>query len=486
MKKELDSLVSAFLFHVVNLRDRIAFISESSTLTYGAAGIWMAALARGLSKCGIKHGDRVGLHVRNDTDLALCYFAVHSLGAVAVFIDIESPDAAVAKIVEDCEARLLVSNKQAFNGSLPVVSFSELASEAADDLPEPSCRPNDLADLIYTTGTTNRPKGVQLTHANILSAARHINAVVQHGPRDVELVPIPLTHSFGLGRLRCMALAGNALILEPGMQNAAKVLTRLLESKATGLALVPAGFEILRIVGGERLGDARSHLRYIEIGSAPMRQETKEWLMRLLPSTRIFHHYGLTEATRAAFTEYHRDKEKVGTAGRASPGVTIKILDDDGLTVPVGKTGEIIISGGMVMQGYWRQKKLTEKTLGPEGLRSGDMGYLDPDGYLYLVGRKREMINVGGLNVIPQKVEAYLNQFPGVKESMCVGIPDPEGITGEAVKAYLVSDNDISERNLVNWLRENLVESEIPRFFERVEMLPKTSSGKLIRKELST
>jgi len=485
MPSEANSLVSHFFAYARNHPDHSAFISGEISFTYGAAAERTAAITQGLSKRGISPGDRVALSAENQIDLALSYFAIHAIGAVAVMIDAKTPDNEKLMLVADCQARLLVAAKNDGEFDTPIATFDELTSEAARDLPEIRATPDSLSDLLYTTGTTGRPKGVLLSHANILSGARHINAVIQPGPDDTELVPIPLSHSFGLGRLRCMALTGNTLIIEPNLNNAAAILMRLLALRATGLALVPAGFEIMRRLTRDRIGEAAKTLRYIEIGSAPIHPDTKQWLMDLLPDTHIYHHYGMTEATRSVFTEYHRDKDKPGSVGLPSPGIKVKILDDDGRSAPLGTPGEIVVSGGMVMQGYWDQPELTKNSMGSEGFHSGDIGYLDSDGYLYLAGRKSDIINIGGYKVDPDGVESHLNQCPGITESMCVGVPDPDGITGEAVLAYIVSEKEISSKMIINSLRGKLEEYKIPKSFQSIDKIPKSSSGKIKRQVLS-
>ena len=323
----------------------------------------------------------------NSPELAIAYFAVHAAGGVAVLLDADVPAESLAWIAEDAEARLaLVGGKSTCRRRSPTLTAwcgegSEVGeqrsesrgqrSEVADPTLEIGFPTSDLrlptsdsaADLIYTTGTTGRKKGVLLTHRSIAQAALNINAFVGTCRDDLEVMPLPLSHSFGLGRLRAMALAGHCLLLLPGMRNPATVLKQLLDAKATGLALVPAGFDLILRMTRDRLGDAREHLRYIEIGSAAMRPETRQKLLDLLPRTRICHHYGLTEASRAAFLEYHADHDHLASIGRPSPNVEMAVRDDEGHDLTDGQEGEICVRGGMVMQQYWKQPELTRDAL---------------------------------------------------------------------------------------------------------------------------
>ena len=438
----LENLLTHLLTIAGNHPDRIALCCGKQAMSYGEFRTNILTTGARLRSLGVKEGDRVLISGGNTLAIPVLYFAVHALGAVVVPVPPDAPESVLAGLVADATARLAVVEKPV--KTIPCASVTPAAVTAytgAHQEIEPVCRRDAIADLLFTTGTTGRKKGVVLTHANILAAARNITEFVGNTSEDVEVVPLPLSHSFGLGRLRCLALTGHTLILEPGVGTGATVVKRVLDARATGLALVPAGFDILRRMTGAVLGQAREHLRYIEIGSAPMRPETRQWLTALLPHTRICHHYGLTEASRAAFTEYHSDAHKPGTAGRAAPNVEIVICDEKGRCLPAGETGEVVVRGGMVMQEYWNQPELTRETLCDQGLRTGDIGYVDADGYLFLLGRHNDLINVGGRKVAPDEIEDLLCQLDGVKDAGCVGEPDE--LLGECVKAYLVADREI-------------------------------------------
>jgi long-chain acyl-CoA synthetase len=430
----------------------------------------------------VGQSDRVVICGSNTVAIPVLYFAVHAIGAIAVPVAPDTPENVLASLASDAEARLAIVEKVVNGMPCPVVSPKTVTATTGGNGVELLCEPDSIADLLYTTGTTGRKKGVVLTQANVLAAARNIAEFVGSGPEDVEVVPLPLSHSFGLGRLRCMAVAGNTLILEPGVGTGATVVKQVLDRRATGLAMVPAGFDIVRRMTGDVLGRAREHLRYIEIGSAPMRPETRRWLTELLPNTRICHHYGLTEASRAVFTEYHSDAHKTGTAGRAAPNVEMVICDEGGSPLPVGETGEVVVRGGMVMKEYWKQPELTEKAFCAEGLKTGDIGYVDADGYLFLLGRRSDLINVGGRKVAPDEIEDLLRQFDGIKDVGCVGEPDE--LLGERVKAYLVADREIRCSEVVAFLRTRVEEFKIPQVVERIEIIPRTNSGKIQRQLL--
>jgi acyl-CoA synthetase (AMP-forming)/AMP-acid ligase II len=479
----LETLLAHLLAIAANHPERIALRYGPESLRYDEFRVRILSTAARLRSLGVAEGDRVLICGGNSPAIPVLYFAVHALGAVAAPVAPDTPECVLVALAADAEARLAVVERLVSGLRCPVVTPDEATAwDVGDEEIQPRCRPDAIADLLYTTGTTGRKKGVVLTQANVLAAAHNITAFVGNGPEDVEVVPLPLSHSFGLGRLRCLAVTGHTLVLEPGVGTGAPVVMRLLNARASGLAMVPAGFDILRRVTGDVLGEAREHLRYIEIGSAPMKSETRLWLTGLLPRTRICHHYGLTEASRAAFTEYHGDAHKPGTAGRAAPNVEILVCDETGCRLPAGKTGEVVVRGGMVMREYWKQPELTRQAFCPAGLKTGDIGYLDSEGYLFLLGRRGDLINVGGRKVAPDEVEDVLCQMEGVRDAGCVA--EPDALMGECVKAYLVSDREIRRAEVVAFLRPRLEEYKIPQAIERVERIPRTNSGKIQRQIL--
>lgn len=478
----METLIDRLLKIAEKHPARIALSCGPESLSYEEFRVRILSTAAHLRRLGVEEGNRVLICGGNTLVIPVLYFAVHALGAVAVPVAPDTPESMLATLANDAEARLTLTEKTVSAMPCPVVSTKTLIHTFGEDEIEPVCRPDAIADLLYTTGTTGRKKGVVLTQANILAAACNITQFIGNGPDDVEVVPLPLSHSFGLGRLRCMAIAGNTLILEPGVGAGATVVKRILDARATGLALVPAGFEIIRRTTNDNLGRAREHLRYIEIGSAPMKPETRKWLTDLLPQTRICHHYGLTEASRAVFSEYHSDAHKAGTAGRAAPNVEILVCDENGRSLSAGETGEVVVRGGMVMKEYWKQPELTEKAFCQEGLKTGDIGCLDVDGYLFLRGRRSDLISVGGRKVAPDEIEDLLRQLDGVQDVGCVGEPDE--FLGECIKAYLVADRQIRRAEVVAFLRTRVPEYKIPQVVAHIDAIPRTSSGKIQRQML--
>lgn len=479
----METLLAHLLLIAREHPNRVALRSGSEQVTYEEFRARILTTAGRLRALGVAEADRVLICANNTPIVPILYFAVHALGAIAAPVAPETPENVLARLVADSEAKLAVIEKAVKDISCAIAPRAVIVDVTAGEGEiEPLCDGNRVADLLYTTGTTGRKKGVVLTQANILAAARNMTEFVGNRSEDIEVVPLPLSHSFGLGRLRSLAVTGHTLVLEQGVGTGAPLVKRILEAQATGLALVPAGFDIIRRMTGDALGQAREHLRYIEIGSAAMKPDTRRWLTEMLPHTRICHHYGLTEASRAAFIEYHSDSHRADSVGRAAPNVEISICDEQGSRLPSGEIGEVVVRGGMVMREYWKQPELTRQVLCDEGLKTGDIGCLDNDGYLTLLGRHSDLINVGGRKVAPDEIENLLCQLEGVRDAGCVGAPDE--LQGECVKAYLVADRNIGRAEVVAFLRSRLEEWKIPQTVERIDSIPRTSSGKIQRQLL--
>jgi len=488
---ELQPVVRQVLAQAERSPDKPAIIADGRTVSYaGIASTVFAAAAALKAKFGVQDGDRVALAAQPHADFVCVYFAAHAAGAVCVPFDPQIGDARFAEIVNRAAPLLIVSDSVLPDAATRRIGFDELTGagqtgsfEALADFDFDA-----PADILFTTGTTGRPKGVVLSHRALATACSHINSFIGTRNDSVEVLPLPLSHSFGLGRVRSILSIGATLVLVPGFVGAARILAALREFRATGFASVPSGIAILLSDQGTALSRFAAQLQYIEIGSSAMPIEHKRRLMAVLPDTRICMHYGLTEASRSAFLSFHNDADRLGSIGRPSPGVDLRVVDESGRAVGDGVDGEIEIRGGHLMSGYWREPELTADTLRDGWLRTGDLGSRDTPGYYHLKARSGDIINVGGRKVAPTEIEAILETHPGVAECVCVGVPDPQGLSGEMISAFLVAGTAKGElpkfSELATLLRQALEPYKIPRKFTWIDEVPRSSSGKVLRTRL--
>jgi len=482
-----------------------AIIDGERCFTYEACAREIAKLAWAL-KGRVPAGARVGLLMGNCAELLFAQYAVVSLGAIAVPINVALHAQRVEEILRDAGVSVVLAQDRALRRyqavleacpdiALVVQDGREAAlgketalwdtlEERADFEPRRDVSEQATALILYTTGTTGRQKGVELTHANLMAATRNINEVMGLTEGEREVVSLPLTHSFGLGRTRCLLETRSTVIIESGLDRPDKVLSSCLRHQATGLASVPAGFAIFLSRYADLLNQCAGFLRYVEIGSAPMPLAHKRALMEALPRTRLFMHYGLTEASRSAFIEFHAEPDRLESVGKPAVNVSIKVADDQGRAVPPGQVGTIWIASDTVMKGYWNRPEDTARALVDSWLMTGDLGSLDEQGYLTLWGRTQDLINVGGYKVLAREVEDVLTGHPRVEESAVVGVRDPLEISGEVVKAFVVrKDDGVSAEELKRHCLKHLEPWKVPAIVSFVPRLPKTGSGK-VQKQL--
>ena len=438
------------------------------------------------NRSDLKAGDCIILAADKQIEFVYAYFGAHLAGLRVAPVDSAINEERLSFIVKAINAKLVIglSVSELNITSLSLSLFSELTKAASNEVAIDFPSTDSVADILFTTGTTGIPKGVPLTFMNIAAAARNINAFIGNTADDVELLALPLSHSFGLGRLRCVFAKGGTLVLLNGFTNVKKLYRVMAEEKVTGFTMVPASYRYLKKFSGERLGEFANQIKYIEMGSAFFSAEEKQELADLLPNARVCMHYGLTEASRSTFMEFHEDKKDLSSVGKASPYTEAEIFDDNGHPVKLGEEGEICIKGEHVTNGYLNIPR--EETFYGEYFRTGDWGYKTTDGYIYLVSRKKELINVGGKKVSPVEVEEQLKKIKGVADCACVGTADPNGILGEVVKAFIVKEegSDISFDEIKKQMIGKLEDYKIPAVFDRIAEIPKTHNGKVQRLSL--
>ncbi len=460
--------------------DKVSIISGKKSATYKELCERILAAKSKLEKYGLKKDNRIILAAGKQIEFAYIYFGAHLAGYEVIPIDAATEPTRLKYIVEATNTKLLIGfSETGYQNELSIKDFADLEVNQAES---PSFRnEDDVADILFTTGTTGAPKGVPLTYKNEMAAANNINTFIKNKSDDIELLALPISHSFGLGRLRCCLVNGQTIILLGSFANVKKIFRTIEEDHVTGFTMVPASWRYLQKFTGNKLGDYASQLHYIEMGSAYFSADEKKSLADLLPNTRVCMHYGLTEASRSAFMEFHDDAKYLSSVGKASPNTSIKIYDETGKEMPVGQEGEICVRGNHVTEGYLNRP--IEDSFFGEYFRTGDWGFMNTEGYVYLKSRKKDLINVGGKKLSPVETETEILKIPGVADCACIGVADDDGILGEVVKAFIVKDKDsnISEEDIKTALVGKLEGYKIPVKYEWIDKIPRTHNGKIQR-----
>jgi long-chain acyl-CoA synthetase len=457
-------------------------------------------LAAGLTALGVQPGDRVVVTMANCPEVGIVYNALWRAGAVVTPATFLLPPEELRHVVADAGACGVITTpeflKKVAEAVAGIDSVRFVASsgepageivplgslETADPAPIAARTDDDLAALLYTGGTTGRAKGVMLSHANLHFSGRSAHDVAHVPGVNRAIATLPLSHSYGiLVTIAAMHSSEQGIAVLLRWFDPQAFLELIAEHRLQLGAVVPSMLQILLSQPLEN-HDLAS-LRYLSSGGAPLAPEVEAEFCRRVPSVSIRQGYGLTESA-ALISTNPAGREKPGSVGLPVPGCTVQIIDDDGRELAPGEPGEICCSSPGVMRGYWHSPDTTAQTLRDGRLHTGDIGYLDQDGYVFIVDRKKDLIIRGGFNVYPRDVEDALLEHPAVQLAGVVGRPDPRH--GEEVVAYvsLHAGATLSADELIAWAREHIGGYKYPRELMIIDTVPLTPVGKIDRKAL--
>jgi len=477
--------------------DHPAILFEGSTITYRELDERSSQLAHAMAERGIAAGDRIAIFLPNVPEFAVVYYAAQRLGAVPVSINAIFRSAEVEYLVNDSGSRMVFTtgelagfvprDKCAALERLVVVdeaagpeSLAEWVSgrpTAFDPVPRAA---DDPAALLYSSGTTGFPKGVTLTQANIASNIATAAKYSGYRPDDRLAAFLPLFHVYGQNYILNAAILSGATVALFRRFVPDQVLRSVERDRITMFFGVPTIF--IGLLSMDLTPWDLSSIRYEMSAAATMPEEiSRRWTERF--GRRVYEGYGLTECS--PFACYNDLVEhRFGSVGRAVEGFELAIFDEDDREVPRGEWGEIVIRGPGVMKGYWNRPQDTERALRGGWLHSGDIGRMDEDGYVYIVDRVKDMINVSGFKVWPAEVEQYLYRMPQVQEVAVYGIPHPE--KGEQVAVAVVprAGQALSAEEVIAYCRENIAAYKVPARVDVVSELPKSATGKILKRVL--
>lgn len=483
---------SAFYFP-----DRAALVFKDRRWTYRELDQEASAIAGGLKALGLKAGERIGLHLPNWPEFVLTYYAAQKVGLVPLSLNVTYKAEELAYMCQDGEAAAIVTADPVVanlppSSSVPsvrhLIRVGASPVEAVDFAAlrgEPTQRAleldrEEIAAILYTSATTGRPKGVMLTHANVVSNAYATVHHLRMTPEDRGLCALPMFHCFGQNFImNALVTSGGTLVLHERFVPE-EFLAAIGRERITLLYAVPTMYILFLTmdVSGHDLASLRLCFSAAAMlpGDAEQRwhQRTGYW---------IHQGYGLTECS--PFASYNHDlRHRPGSVGTPIENVEMKVADEHGIELRDGELGEILIKGPNVMRGYFRNPEATAQAVRNGWLRSGDIGYRDPDGYYYVVDRVKDMINVAGFKVFPREVEEILFRHPAVREAAVVGKPDP--VRGEAVKAFVVlkEGTRANAEDLQAFCGEKMASYKVPESVEFISAIPKSPTGKILKKEL--
>ena len=488
---------------------RAAVVDEFAQWTFQELLDESLRVANLLQNEGLRRGDRVALYLDNTGHLVAAIFGTLIAGGAFMVVNPQTKADKLAFILADSGAGFLLCEGHSANvaedavarrgvptrvfatrASLAPTPFPSLeqALAAADPRPiRPGTAPSDLAALVYTSGTTGRPKGVMLSHQALVFVTGSIAEYLRLDAEDRILSILPLAYTYGLSQLLVAARVGGTILLERTFAFPARTLERMRHGAGYRLRRVPTVYATLLGMQHDRTYDS---VRCLTNAAAGLPPSFHEGIRRLFPEARLYRMYGQTECVRVSYLEPELLERKPTSVGRAIPGTEAVVLDDEGRPVEPGETGVLHVRGPHLMTGYWGDPALTEHRLkggsvpGERMLSTHDHFTVDEDGLLYFVGRTDDIIKTRGEKVSTVEVENVLHGLRGVRQAAVVGVPDD--LLGEAVRAYVVLDQGavLTENEILRFARSKLENFMVPREVVFLDELPHTDSGKIRKRSL--
>ncbi|TDD90614.1 long-chain fatty acid--CoA ligase [Saccharopolyspora karakumensis] len=481
--------------------DRVAIVSGEKRMTYAELDAAANQVANLLISRGVRRGDHVALRCPNTVEFPIVHFGALKAGCAVVPLNVLLKRSEIAYHLRDSDAKVLFASGRAgadevsaafsdVDGCEHLFVVEDLAELLADQPETFDCvetAPEDTAVILYTSGTTGRPKGAELTHSNLVHNAQVTAGMFGPHEHDVHLIALPLFHVFGLTCQLHTGMLTRATVVLQARFDAGEAFELMQRERVTVFSGVPTMYWALLghedSTGALDFGAIARSLRVATSGGSALPVEV---LCRFAErfGVQVLEGYGLSETSPVATFNRVDRPAKPGTVGLPVWGVQVKVVDDEWNAVPDGERGEIVIRGHNVMKGYYRRPEATAEVLRNGWFRTGDIGYRDADGYFSVVDRAKEMIIRGGYNVYPRELEEVLMTHPAISLVAVVGVPHPTH--GEEIKAFVVPEAgaSTSEAELVEWCQANMAAYKYPRLVELRQALPLSATGKILKREL--
>ena len=467
--------------------DQLCIIDKKAAHTY--LDTWKRAvyIAQVFSEMNIGIGNCVIVECTQDFEFLVCKLSCELTGAIFVPIEYQSSPEKVQMILEETDALLLICDTR-YELPIAQINYESLFARKVKD-PErtfPFPAKETTAEILYTTGTMGKPKGVELTNGNNVALAENIKYGTEMKSNNIELIPLPLSHSHGLRSFYANVLNGSAVVICNGVTHVKQIFEWVRQYQISAMDLSPSAVAVLISLTKNKFFDLNEQLDYIQIGTAALEENTKKQLLDGFPDVRLYNFYGSTESGRTAVLEFSKERNRCRCIGKPSVHAEFIITDEEHKAVSSSaeNPGLIASAGAMNMKGYWKHPELTEQIMQNGFIYSNDLGYVDQEGFIYIIGRKDDVINCGGLKIAPEEIEECAKQYEGILDCAC--IPTEDKILGQVPKLYLVvqQQEKFQYKEFIQYLKRVIDKNRLPREIEFVEKIPRTYNGKIQRKKL--
>ncbi len=485
----MDSIVSAVAKFAEERPDRVAVIANDKEISYAQLWKEIQGFAKYINSFGFEKGSRIIVKSDSDIWFAVSCFAIQLTGNVHVPLEKSIGVKGLEDVASQLGAAMVISNTDAEGDFVSVDSdkVREIGeSNYEDGLTFTFPTKEMTCDILFTTGTTGKSKGVVISHRAVVAVSENVQYGAEIIEDNVYLVPAPINHASAIRKLYVSMLTGTTVVLLDGFKDIRKFYKYIEDYGVTSILMPPAAVRMLLLLSKKQLAKYSAQLHHIHTGSAAFPEADKETLCQILPETKLYFAYGSSEAGCVSMFDYSQHKGLISCVGKPNKNAHIFIVDDDRKEIKSSKTnqGLIAISGGMTMQCYYNEPELTKEVLVDGVVYTNDIGYIDEEGFVYMLGRRGDVISIGGLKIAPTEVENVVLRFPGIAECACFAVEDRMG--GCVPKLNIVEQNgaDVDITELKKFMAQYLEAFKVPKLVEKTTEIPKTANGKINRKVL--
>ncbi len=481
----MDTVISKLVKITQNIPNNVAVVADGTCMTYAQLWNYANGFASYLRDIKVLPGENVLIKATLSVDFVISVIGCAIMGAIAIPVEKNMGSGAVCDIAERTDAAHYIGNEIIKNCRFTHISEVNILAEKYSDSDTHYELPDEenLAVILFTTGTTGNSKGVMLSHKALFAACDNNSFADRLDSDSRYLIATPLNHASGFRKLLSCLISGATAVLIDGFFNIVKFYRTIKDEKINMLVLPPSALRILLKMSSSELAKYSSQIKVIHIGSAALSEADKEKLTEILPNSRLLFGYGSTEAGNSAVYDFKLYPGLENCVGKPNLHTSIMVVDDDRKVITKrGKKGYLAVSGDTIMNGYYNDEKLTSQVMNGGILYTNDIGYIDRNGFIFVLGRKGDVINSGGLKISPVEIENVVMQYEKIIECACFGVPDK--INGEVPKLCIVCDDKIDMTAFRKYLLDNLEYYKVPEKIEIMQQLPKLSNGKVDRKKL--
>lgn len=466
--------------------DKECIADSVRRLTYRAFDSLVRGTARNLVRHGVGKGDHIALAIDSNALYPVVYLAVLRFGGVVVPIDVNLRREGADFIIRDCMVKsvILSDSTKWLDSSGKGVHINNILEDCEDGVEFTDVAEDDTACIHYTTGSTGCPKGVVLTHENVYASLKNITDYMGYGPDFRELVALPLTHSFGLNQVLTNLMNGGFAFIARGFARTKHILEVMKEERITCLPGTPTSYRMILTRYIERFKEKAVYLKHILINSSPLPPGEARFILEEFPGITLMVYYGLTEASRLTFHTHslELDERYLASVGKPPAGIEVAVINKKGDFLGAREVGEVVVKSPTLMKGYWNNTEETEAVMAGRWFRTGDLGCLDEAGYLFLKGRIKDQINIGGLKVSSREIMNAIESLDEVRECYVFGVPDD--LAGEVPVACVVLRVELSAEELLKRFSQKLEAFKVPRDLFFLDKIPRSETGKVLGAEM--